>query len=217
MRPCLRSGSCWTPAPAPLLQNLQHDFDPLDDIQKEIERVLVEEPKALAKEGGNIRDGVSQELDELRTLQTDGSGWLAQYEQQERKKTTIPNLKVGFNRVFGYYLEVTKSYLELVPKTYTRRQTLVNAERFVTKDLRRFEDKMLAAADRSKQLEYELFTQLRQQVADQADRLRQTADLLGSLDGLCSLAEVASKKRLGPSRRLQRTMAYQSPKAVIPL
>ena len=179
---------------APLLQQLQDDFDPLDDVQKEIERVLIEEPKALAKEGGIIRDGVSAELDELRLLQTNGSSWLARYEQQERERTTIPNLKVGFNRVFGYYLEVTKSYLDLVPKTYTRRQTLVNAERFVTKDLRRFEDKMLSAADRSKQLEYELFSQLRQQVAAQADRLRRTAQLLGILDGLCSLAEVASKK-----------------------
>lgn len=180
--------------PAPLLQQLQRDFDPLDDVRKELERVLVEEPKALAKEGGIIRDGVSPELDELRTLQTNGSGWLARYEQQERERTTIPHLKVGFNRVFGYYLEVTKSYLELVPKTYTRRQTLVNAERFVTKDLRRFEDKMLSAADRSKQLEYELFSQLRHQVAAQADRLRHTAHVLGILDGVCSLAEVASKK-----------------------
>ena len=180
--------------PASQLKSLYNDLDPLDDIHTEIQRVLIDEPKVLAKEGGIIRDGVSVELDELRLIQTDGSSWLADYEQQERNKTTIPNLKVGFNRVFGYYLEVTKSHLALVPKTYTRRQTLVNAERFITPELHRFEDKMLSAADRSKQLEYELFTQLREQVAAQADRLRQTAHVLGRLDVLCAFASVASTK-----------------------
>src|SRR5207342_409588 len=119
---------------------------------------LLEEPRALAKEGGIVRDGVSSELDELRTIQVDGSGWLATFEQQERERTAIPNLRVGFNKIFGYYLEVTKSYLPLVPQTYIRRQTLVNAERFVTKDLQRFEEKVLSAAAHSKQLEYEIFT-----------------------------------------------------------
>ena len=180
--------------PTGLLAELHRGLDPLEDIQAEIRRVLVEEPKAGAKEGGLIRDGVSADLDELRTIQTDGSGWLARYEQQERKRTTIPNLKVGFNRVFGYYLEVTKSHLNLVPKTYTRRQTLVNAERFITPALHRFEDKMLSAADRGKELEYELFSALRRHVAAQADRLRQTAHTLGLLDLLCAFAEVASKK-----------------------
>ena len=179
---------------ASLLKSLHNDLDPLDDIHAEIQHGLVAEPKALAKEGGIIRDGVSVELDELRLIQTDGSGWLARYEQQERKRTTIPNLKVGFNRVFGYYLEVTKSHLALVPTAYTRRQTLVNAERFITPELHHFEDKMLSAADRSKQLEYELFTQLREQVAAQADRLRQTAHVLGMLDVLCAFAAVASTK-----------------------
>ena len=179
---------------AELLAELHQALDPLEDIQSEIWRILVEEPKAVAKEGGLIRDGVSADLDELRAIQTDGSGWLARYEQQERKRTTIPNLRVGFNRVFGYYLEVTKSYLELVPKTYTRRQTLVSAERFITPALHRFENKMLSAADRSKQIEYELFSALRRQVAAQADRLRQTAHTLGLLDLVCAFAEVASKK-----------------------
>ena len=179
---------------AGLLTELHQTLDPLEDVQSEIQRVLVEEPKAGAKDGGLIRDGVSAELDELRAVQTDGSGWLARYEQQERQRTAIPTLKVGFNRVFGYYLEVTKSHLELVPKTYTRRQTLVSAERFITPALHRFEGKMLSAGDRSKQLEYALFSTLRDQVAAQADRLRQTAHTLGLLDLMCAFAEVAGKR-----------------------
>jgi len=176
-----------------LLHTLCERLDLLDDICTEIQRVLVDEPRVLAKEGGLIRAGVSPELDELRSLQTDGNSWLANFEQQERQRTGIPNLRVGFNKVFGYYLEVTKSYLHLVPKAYTRRQTLVQAERFVTEKLRRFEDKVLSAADRSRLLEYDIFTHLRDQVAAQAGRLRQTAEVLGIVDVLCALAEVAAK------------------------
>jgi DNA mismatch repair protein MutS len=183
------------PAASSLLYSLWERFDSLDDVGAEIQRVLIDEPRVLAKEGGIIRTGVSTELDELRSIQTDGSTWLATLEEQERKRTSIPNLRVGFNQVFGYYLEVTKSYLSLVPKTYTRRQTLVNAERFVTEKLRRFEEKVLSATDRSRLLEYNLFTQLRAQVAAQAGRLRQTADVLGFVDVLCALAEVAAKHR----------------------
>ena len=179
---------------APLLRALHDELDPLDDIHTEVQRVLVEEPRVLAKEGGIIRAGVSAELDELRTIQTDGSGWLANFEQHERERTGIANLRVGFNKVFGYYLEVTKSYLHLVPKSYARRQTLVHAERFLTKELQRFEEKILSAADRSRVLEYDIFTHLREQVATQAGRLRQTAGVLGTLDVLCALAEVAAKK-----------------------
>lgn len=179
---------------APLLCELYAQLDPLDDIQHEVQRTIIEEPRVLAKEGGIIREGVSAELDELRVIQADSGAWLAKLEVQERERTTIPNLRVGFNKIFGYYLEVTKSYLHLVPKAYVRRQTLVNAERFVTKELQRFEEKILSAADRSKQLEYEIFTCLREQVAVQADRLRRTAGVLGTLDALCSLAGVAAKK-----------------------
>ena len=178
----------------PLLRTLHGEFDPLDDIYRELQRVLVEEPKALAKEGGIIRPGVSAELDELRLIQTNGSSWLANFEQQERERTGIANLRVGFNKIFGYYLEVTKSFLHLVPKSYSRRQTLVNAERFLTKELQRFEEKVLSAADHSRTLEYHLFTQLREHVAAQADRLRQAAGVLGTLDVLCALAEVAVKR-----------------------
>jgi len=176
------------------LHLLHDELDPLADVHTEIQGILVEEPRALAREGGIIRPGVSADLDELRAIQTDGSSWLASFEQQERERTGMPNLRVGFNQVFGYYLEVTKSYLHLVPKSYIRRQTLIHAERFLTKELRRFEEKVLSAADRSKQLEYDLFTRLREQVAAQATRLRQTAGVLGALDALCALAEVAAKR-----------------------
>lgn len=177
-----------------LLKTLHDEFDPLADVHQEIQRTIVEEPRALAKEGGIIREGVSTELDELRAMQIDGSGWLMQLEAREREYTQIPNLRVGFNKVFGYYIEVTKSYLHLVPKSYTRRQTLVNAERFLTKELQRFEEQTLSAVDRCKQLEYEIFLRLRDQVASQADRLRRTAGVLGTLDVLAALAEVAVKK-----------------------
>ncbi len=179
---------------APLLRSLDEELDALEDIEQELRRTIVEEPRVLAKEGDIIRDGVSAELDELRVLQADGSGWLATFEQQERERTTIPNLRVGFNKIFGYYIEVTKSHLSLVPHSYMRRQTLVNAERFLTKELQRFEEKILSAADRSKQLEYEIFTGLRERVASQAERLRRTAGVLGTLDVLCAFAEVAAKK-----------------------
>ncbi len=182
------------PATAALLHSLWERLDCLDDVGAEIQRVLLDEPRAVAKEGGLIRAGVSAELDELRSIQTDGSTWLAKLEEQERKRTGIPNLRVGFNHVFGYYLEVTKSYLSLVPKTYTRRQTLVNAERFVTEKLRRFEEKQLSATDRGRLLEDKLFLQLRDHVAAQASRVRQTAEVLGIVDALGALAEVAAKK-----------------------
>lgn len=179
---------------APLVKNLLDELDPLEDLQHEIRRTLVNEPRALPKEGGIIRAGVSAELDELRAIQTNGSDWLAKLEAQERERTNIPNLRVGFNKVFGYYIEVTKSYLHLTPKSYIRRQTLVNAERFMTKELQHFEEKVLSAADRSKQIEYEIFLRLRDQAAAHADRLRRTAKVLGTLDILCAFAEAAVNK-----------------------
>ena len=183
-----------TRAGSRLLTTYCEEIDLLDDVTAEIARSLLDEPKPTAKEGGLIRAGVSADLDELRRIQTDGTGWLAEYEQQERERAQIPNLKVGFNKVFGYYVEVTKSALGRVPENYIRRQTLVNAERFVTDELRAFESTVLSATDRGNQLEYALFTQLRQHVAAQAERLRHTATILGSLDALGSLAELAAKK-----------------------
>jgi DNA mismatch repair protein MutS len=194
LAPLPRVRECLAACAAPLLGELYHELDPLDDIQQEVRRTIIEEPRVLAKEGGIIREGVSEELDELRVIQADSGAWLAKLEQQERERAAIPNLRVGFNKIFGYYIEVTKSYLHLTPKSYVRRQTLVNAERFVTKELRQFEEKMLSAADRGKQLEYDLFMRLRERVATQAERLRRTAGVLGMLDVLCAFAEVAAKK-----------------------
>ncbi len=183
-----------TRAGSRLLRTYREEIDLLDDVTAEITRILLDEPKPTAKEGGLIRTGVSADLDELRAVQTDGTGWLAEYEQQERERSQIPNLKVGFNKVFGYYVEVTKSALSRVPENYIRRQTLVNAERFVTDELRTFESTVLSATDHGNQLEYALFTQLRQHIAAQAERLRHTAAIIGTLDALGSLAELAAKK-----------------------
>ena len=182
-----------TGAESRLLTTYCEEIDLLDDVTAEITHALVDEPKPIAKEGGLIRAGVSADLDELRAIQADGTDWLAEYEQRERARSQIPNLKVGFNKVFGYYVEVTKAVLSRVPENYIRRQTLVNAERFVTDELRAFESKVLSATDRGNQLEYELFAQLRQHVAAQAERLRLTATIMGTIDALVSLAELAAK------------------------
>ncbi|MFL6647737.1 MAG: DNA mismatch repair protein MutS [Sulfurifustaceae bacterium] len=181
-------------ARAPLLRELHDRLDTLADLHADIARVLVDEPRALPRDGGLIRAGVSAELDELQTLQHDASGWLAEFESRERERSRIPNLKVGFNKIHGYYIEVTKSYLRSVPPDYQRRQTLVNAERFMTEALRQFEAKTLSAAERAKDLEYELFVGLRDRIASQAGRLRHTAEVLGTLDVLAALAHVAARK-----------------------
>ncbi len=177
-----------------LLSQLREKLDPLEDVHTDIQAWLVDEPRVTAREGGIIRPGASAALDELQVLQNDANAWLTEYERGERAKTGIPNLRVSFNKIFGYYIEITKSYLRAVPPHYQRRQTLVNAERFITDELYQFEEKVLSAAERAKNLEYELFVQLRERVATQAQRLRQTAEVLGSLDVLASLAEVAVLK-----------------------
>ena len=195
-------------AQAAILQELGQQLDTLEDVHAEIERVLVDEPRAQARDGGIIRPGVCAELDALQTMQREGSEWLAAYEQQERERSGIPNLKVGFNKVFGYYLEVTKSHLGAVPEDYHRRQTLVNAERFITDALKHFEEQSVTAAERSKELEYDLFVALRDEVAAQAQRLRHTAGVLGRLDGFASLAEVgATKAWVRPQLRDDHTIA----------
>ncbi|ADE14986.1 DNA mismatch repair protein MutS [Nitrosococcus halophilus Nc 4] len=180
--------------PIPLLHGLGSQLDVLEDLHAEIQRVLVDEPRVTVKEGGLIRPGVCAELDELHAVGQEGTGWLANYEQQERDRTQIGNLKVGFNKVFGYYIEITKSNLGAVPLDYQRRQTLANAERFITDPLKAFEQQTLLALERAKELEYQRFVELRDQVATQAARLRQTAEVLGTLDGLASLGEVAASQ-----------------------
>ena len=175
-----------------LLCDITEQLDLLTDVWERINSTLLDEPKASPTEGGLIRDGVSAALDEERALMTDSQQALADLEQRERERTRIQSLKVGFNKIFGYYIEITKPNLKLVPSQYIRKQTVAVGERFITPELQHLEAKILTAAEHSQRLEYELFCTLRRWVADQGDRLRRVADLLASIDALASLAEVAA-------------------------
>ncbi len=145
----------------------------------------------VSRDGGFIRDGFRAELDALRELATGGKQWIANYQASEAARTGIPNLKVGFNNVFGYYLEVTNPHREKVPPEYHRRQTVKNAERYVTPELKEYEEKVLTADERAKQLEYDLFVELRDATAAESRRLRATAEVIAELDCLAALAELA--------------------------
>ncbi len=168
------------------------DLDPLPDLQELIGRALVDEPPLNLKDGGIIREGYDPELDELILLSREGKDWIAKLEAQERRRTGINSLKVRYNKVFGYYLEVSKANLHLVPADYIRRQTLVNAERFITPDLKEYESRVLGAQEARVKREFELFQELRRRLAAQAPRLKQVARALGILDVLTTLAEVAA-------------------------
>jgi DNA mismatch repair protein MutS len=174
------------------LRESKDQLDPLTDVWERIDRTLLDDPKASPTEGGLIRDGVSAALDEARVLMNDSQQALAGLEQHERERTHIQSLKVGFNRIFGYYIEITKPNLKLVPPQYIRKQTVAVGERFITPELQHLEAKILTATEHSKNLEYELFDALRRWVAEQGDRLRRVADLLATIDALVSLAEVAA-------------------------
>jgi DNA mismatch repair protein MutS len=175
-----------------LLREIKDQLDPLTDVWERIDRTLLGDPKASPMEGGLIRDGVSKALDEARALVNDSQQALAGLEQQERERTRIQSLKVGFNKIFGYYIEITKPNLKLVPPHYLRKQTVAVGERFITPELQHLEATILTATEHSQHLEYELFGALRRWVADQGDRLRRVADLLAIVDALISLAEVAA-------------------------
>ena len=176
---------------APYLQSLYEQLDPLADLKESIDRTIVDNPPFLLREGGLIRDGANKELDDLRTIQSGGKGMLTQIEAREKEKTGIRNLRVGYNRVFGYYIEVAKGQLNLVPDTYIRKQTLSTGERYITEELKELESTILTAKDRIVALEYDLFVELRQHVAAEAARVRQTAQAIAQLDVLCSYAAVA--------------------------
>src|SRR5262249_23021210 len=152
---------------------------------------LVETPPLTAREGGTIRPGCDATLDELRAITRDGKQWMANFQAQEIVRTNIPSLKLGFNQVFGYYIEVTHAHAGKLPSDYQRKQTLKTAERYVTAELKAYEEKVLTAEDKIRQREYELFLELRGKVADQTDRLVQTAGVLATLDVLAALAELA--------------------------
>ena len=166
---------------------------PCPDVVGRIQQALVDDPPAKVSEGGLIRDGYSEELDELRAIAQDGKDWVTNLEKEESERTDIPSLKVGFNKVFGYYLEVTDTHADKVPDNYIRKQTLVNSERYVTPELKEMEERILTAEEKSETLEQELFTALRSQIADETATLQQNAEGLAHLDCFAGLAEVAEQ------------------------
>ncbi|MFM2171677.1 MAG: mismatch repair protein MutS [Verrucomicrobiota bacterium] len=180
------------PAQAQRIVAQLHDFSALTTAFRQ---ALAEEPPASLKEGGIIRDGYSAELDELRSISRDGKGWIARLQESERQRTGIDSLKIKFNNVFGYFIEISSSKLAKVPDDYTRKQTLANAERYITPALKEMEQKVLGSEERSRQLEYELFLQLRAKVGEHLDALQSSAAAIATLDVLCSLAETAQRFR----------------------
>ncbi len=181
-------------ASSAFVQQIEADIDELQDIAEQIDCAIEEEPPFTLREGGLIKAGYNAELDELHSIMNDTAGLIAEIEEREKAATGIPKLKVGYNKVFGYYIEVTNSYKELVPDTYIRKQTLVNAERYITDELKKLESRIIGAKDRSTALEYELFCAVRKSVADSSERIQSTARALARLDTVCSLAEVAEKR-----------------------
>ncbi len=170
------------------------ELDSLEDICQLIEIAIIDDPPITIKEGGIIKDGYNSEVDKLRAASTQGKDWIAALEASEREKTGIKNLKVGFNRVFGYFIEVTKSYFSLVPDEYIRKQTLANCERYITPELKEIEDSILGAEDKLIQLEYSLFLEVKEAIASQLTRIKRTSKALAELDALSSLAEVADRE-----------------------
>ena len=174
-----------------MLQELYNNLDELKDIYELIEKSIVDDPPMSVKEGGLIKIGYNEEIDKLKTATTEGKNWLIQLEAKEKEETGIKNLKVGFNKVFGYFIEVTKSNLNLVPDRYIRKQTLTNCERYITEELKELENQILGAEDKVINLEYEAFTKIRQEIAQNVKRLQKSAMAIATLDVLTSFATVA--------------------------
>ena len=175
-----------------LMKSIYNDIDTLEDIHSLINSAIVDEPPFSVKEGGIIREGYSKELDDVRSDMNNGTSLLAKIEAEQKEKTGIPKLKVGYNRVFGYYIEVTNSYKDKVPPEYIRKQTLTNCERYITEELKELEGRILGAKERSFGMEYTLFTEIREKVAENLDRIERTAKAIAVLDVLTSLANVSS-------------------------
>ena len=176
-----------------LLQKLYEELDTLEELCELIEVGIQDEPPLAMKEGGIIRAGYNEDVDKLRNAKTEGKTWLAQIEEEEREKTGIKNLRIKFNKVFGYYLEVTNSYKDLVPDYYMRKQTLTNAERYITPQLKELEDMILGAEDKLYALEYELYCQIREKIAAEVIRIQKTAKAIAQIDVYASLAYVAER------------------------
>ncbi len=178
-------------AKAKMLSGIYDDIDLLEDVNELILTAIKEDPPLTVREGGMIEDGYNEELDSLRDILTNGKGYLTAIEQSEQEKTGIKKLKIGYNRVFGYYIEVTNSFKDLVPDHYIRKQTLANCERYITQKLKELESKVLGAQERIVRLEFELFSAIRNKIAEQLERVRVTAKAVANLDALCSLAYTA--------------------------
>ncbi len=176
---------------AELLQQLGAELEELPELSGLIRSAIVEEPPALVHDGGMFREGYNQELDILRRASSEGKDWIAQYQLQEQQRTGIKTLKVRFNKVFGYYIEISKSFLDQVPQEYIRKQTIVNGERYITPELKEIEDKVLGSDEKSRALEYELFQQLRQQVCQHLPGIQKSARAISQADCLESLAQIA--------------------------
>ncbi|MCQ4671728.1 DNA mismatch repair protein MutS [Lactonifactor longoviformis] len=177
------------------LVSVREEMDDLQDLFQLIDRAIMEEPPLAMKEGGIIKEGYNEEVDKFRRAKTEGKSMLAELETKERESTGIKNLKVKYNKVFGYYLEVTNSFLSMVPDSYTRKQTLTNAERFITPELKELEDTILGAEDKLFALEYELFTQVRETIAKEVLRIQKTAKAIARLDVFSSLSVVAQRNQ----------------------
>ena len=176
-----------------LLQNIYDDIDPLEDICSLIEQAIEEEPPISIREGGIIKTGFHEDVDHFRNAKTEGKNWLAELELQEKERTGIKNLKIGYNKVFGYYFEVTNSYKELVPDDWIRKQTLTGGERYMMPKLKELEDTILNAEDKLYGIEYDLFCEIREHIADNMDRIQKTAKAVAALDVFTSLSYVAER------------------------
>ena len=174
-----------------LLKELYNELDVLEDIYELIDKTIVDEPPISVKEGGLIKLGFNEDIDKLKTATTDGKNWIIQLEAEEREKTGIKGLKVGFNKVFGYYIEVTKSNVSLVPDRYIRKQTLTNGERYITEELKNIENQILGAEEKVINLEYNVFVGVRDKIESQVERLQKSAEVVSIIDALCSFATVA--------------------------
>jgi len=180
-------------AKSQLLQELNTEINPLKEVYDVIDKAICEEPPFTIKEGGLIKEGYSEELDKLKDSIKDGKFWISNLEASERERTGIKNLKVGYNRVFGYYLEVTRSYYDLIPENYIRKQTLANAERFITPELKDMESLVLNAEAKINQMEYEIFTAVREYIESYIAIIQGTSAAIAALDVICSFAHVSEK------------------------
>lgn len=192
------------------IKNIFEELETLEDIYNLINEAIVEDPPLSVKEGGIIKSQYNKELKELNEASTKGKEWLSQLETRERHRTGIKNLKVGFNKVFGYYIEITKSNVKLAPSDYIRKQTLANSERYITPELKEVEAKILGAEERSMKLEYEIFTRIREKIRDEVKRIQKTAKLIATIDALNSLAQVAYKNNyVRPKLNVNGTIEIQ--------